>query len=359
MTWQDGEKNFFATYLSSIRMGPIGYILGSPYSPLRVEQEVPSRNWRDAFEDLLSLDAGGNMISEAHRRAEDVSSAKQLYQLASENITMYNKLIRENEKVDGRLAKLCKVAITHGDKEGAAFYEGTSRSQTKEVLNNLAIRAQAVKSDYETSQGKSASRLRSHGQWIASLVSSGALPGWYWDEKISVDGPLMEYGRVDAPPELEASITFTEKELSAQFNDGQPNEIGLPLMLSSERLKALSEGELQAPRARIGPWTSFHPGPSSILMQTGVSKTFKRSDGSTGTTVIIKNEQVDGKWVEREYTEEPGKLLEETVNARRSMASLWSFLVGEGPQEDHLDQIDSLNKRIDEEFAMYEDNISL
>lgn len=40
-------------------MGPLGYILHSQYSPFRLETEYPSRNWRDAFEDLLALDLGG------------------------------------------------------------------------------------------------------------------------------------------------------------------------------------------------------------------------------------------------------------------------------------------------------------
>ena len=34
MTWYDGANHFFSTLLATPSMGPIGYILESPYSPL-------------------------------------------------------------------------------------------------------------------------------------------------------------------------------------------------------------------------------------------------------------------------------------------------------------------------------------
>lgn len=69
MTWQDGVKHFFSNFLASPRMGPIGYILNSPYSPLRLERQIPYKDWRDPFEDLLAIDAGRGMISKEDRKA--------------------------------------------------------------------------------------------------------------------------------------------------------------------------------------------------------------------------------------------------------------------------------------------------
>lgn len=355
MTWKDGGKYFFSTYFASPRMGPVGYILDSPYSPFRVEREIPSRNWRDAFEDLLALDTGGNTISHAHRKAEDTYAASERYDLASGYIAMINTFMRENQKLDSRLAKLCKVATKSGDKENAARFDGPMRSRLKQAMDDLTKRAKHVKSDYEAKKDKSASSLKSRGHWIASLMTSGALPGWYWNELISVDGPVIGFGRVDAPPELMAGITVTEKELSQQFDHGQPHVFGSPQPLPRDRLQALSNGVLEAPRSRIGPLRSFDASPSSTLVQAGRTESFKRPDGSTGTKVSISNQPVNGPWVDKDYIQEPGKVLEEICNARKSMESLRAFLV-EGPQVDGLDQFDELNRGIDQKFADYEDD---
>ncbi|KAL9034333.1 MAG: hypothetical protein Q9180_005465 [Flavoplaca navasiana] len=353
MTWTDGVKNFFSNLNATPRMGPLGYILGSAYSPLVLERDMPNRNWRDAFEDLLALDTGGNMIPDAHRKAEDAYAAKNRYNHTSETISMLNTFLREQEKLDSRLQKLCKVATENDDKKNAEFFGGHLRSVCKADTDKIIATAEQAKSAYEALKDKSASSQKSHGQWIASLISSGALPGWYWNEQISVDGPIMGFGRSEAPPELEAGITMTEKELSEQFVDGQPQKFGSPQGLPPHRLQALRDGVLDAPRSRIGPHKPYDPGPSSTLMQVGTTETFKRSDGSKGTKVTIENHLVDGKSVKKEYILEPAKVLEEMYHARKSMLYLGVFLVN-GPQDDQLDLIDSINQILDEKFTDYE-----
>ncbi|KAL8879672.1 MAG: hypothetical protein Q9192_008185 [Flavoplaca navasiana] len=339
-------------------MGPLGYILGSAYSPLAVEKDMPGPNWRDAFEDLLALDTGGNMIPDALRKAEDAFVAKERYDYTSDNISMCNTLLREWEKIDNRFEKFCKLTSDIAGSEGNASLGDRIRSMRKQGTENIIAHAKKTQSDYEAVKDMSASSQKSHGQWITSLISSGALPGWYWDEQISVDGPFMGFGRTEAPPELEAGVTMTEKELSEQFVDGQPQKIGSPQGLPPYRLQALRDGVIEAPRSRIGPQRLFVPGLSSTLMQTGTTETFKRPDGSRGTKVTIKNQLVNGRMVEKEYIQQPAKVLEEIFNARKSMAHLKTFLV-EGPQVDPLDEIDSINQVFDEMFADVEDDSSL
>ena len=57
-------------WLLSPRMWPVGNLIGSPYSPLHVEQAYPQREWRDAFEDMLAVESGGEMISSESRQEE-------------------------------------------------------------------------------------------------------------------------------------------------------------------------------------------------------------------------------------------------------------------------------------------------
>ncbi|KAL8840955.1 MAG: hypothetical protein Q9176_003527 [Flavoplaca citrina] len=355
MTWTDGVKNFFSIINATPRMGPLGYILGSAYSPLAVEKEMPHRNWRDAFEDLLALDTGGNMIPDAHRKAEDDYAAKERYDYTSETISMCNTLLREWEKIDKRFERICKFT---SDTDRNPFLGDRIRAMRKQDTENIIAHAKKTQLDYEAVKDASASSQKSHGQWITSLISSGALPGWYWVEQTSVDGPHMGFSRTKAPPELEASITITEKELSEQFVHGQPQKIGSPQGLPPDRLQALRDGVIEAPKSRIGPKRLFSPGVSSTLMQTGTTETFKRPDGSRGTKVTIKNQLVNGRMVEKEYIQQPAKVLEEIVNARKSMAYLMLSLV-EGQQMDPLDEIDSVNQVIDDMFAAAEGDSSL
>ena len=51
-------------------MWPVGYIIGSPYSPFHLELQMPKRHWRDSIEDLLALEYGGEMINLDNRKEE-------------------------------------------------------------------------------------------------------------------------------------------------------------------------------------------------------------------------------------------------------------------------------------------------
>ena len=52
-------------------MWPFGFLVSnSAYSPFQLERDAPGVNWRDAFEDLLALESGGNMISADDRKME-------------------------------------------------------------------------------------------------------------------------------------------------------------------------------------------------------------------------------------------------------------------------------------------------
>ena len=85
-----------STWLASPRMWPIGYLVGSPYSPFHLELQIPERNWRDAFEDLLALENGGQMTSKESRRREAEVAARLHYEKAHYIISLSNEqLVRD------------------------------------------------------------------------------------------------------------------------------------------------------------------------------------------------------------------------------------------------------------------------
>ena len=79
-------------------MWPIGYTVLSPYSPLSIERQLPNRNWRDAFEDLLALDSGGQMIEEAERKKESVVAERLWRDQISQHVETINKQLKRHDK---------------------------------------------------------------------------------------------------------------------------------------------------------------------------------------------------------------------------------------------------------------------
>ncbi|KAL8961117.1 MAG: hypothetical protein Q9183_005356 [Haloplaca sp. 2 TL-2023] len=171
---------------------------------------------------------------------------------------------------------------------------------------------------------------------------------------------LMEFGRIDASPDLEASLMVTYQELRGHFVDALPFGIGRPLPLPNDRIQAVANGELKEPDRSLGPFKSFHPkpGPTSSLKQIGHANSFRRPDGSTGSSVTLVKKLVNRTTVKKDDITEPERIFNEISNARVSMASL-GLIVLRGSQPDGMGQFDELNSMIDELFPVDEDESPL
>ena len=154
LTWPDGVKHFFANYLASPRMGPIGYILNSPYSPLRLERQIPHRNWRDRFEDLLAIDAGRGMISEEDRKAEFAAIMESRYEIANESIKMLNGMVRDNLKAESTVQKLRNDAAKAGGFEDVKILDD-ELARMSSARGGWIKDAQRDKADFESIQNSS------------------------------------------------------------------------------------------------------------------------------------------------------------------------------------------------------------
>ena len=90
--FSDRIQQALKDWLLCPKLWPVGYIIASPYSPFRVEQELPQRDWRDAFEDLLALESGNNIISHESRKQETAIAAKVRWERANRIIEKMNQL---------------------------------------------------------------------------------------------------------------------------------------------------------------------------------------------------------------------------------------------------------------------------
>ncbi|KAL8659592.1 MAG: hypothetical protein Q9202_007059 [Teloschistes flavicans] len=317
MTWDDGVKWFYSTNFATPRMWPLGYILNDPYSPFHLERDSgsPTINWRDAFEDLLALQSGHSMVSEASRKAEDSFAARRRFENTSWFISQTNLALQSMHTIS-EFAKARQREKNDGAEIAAKMLDAVERDQ--EIVVAGVKDCQAT---FERLREKTASSQKPRGQWIASLMHSGAMPDWTWATWNSLQGPVMSFSRNDTSPELEASLSLSELELQQKFEDGRPWGFGTPEPLNVTPVLAMIEADNGPPWVAVPdhPFEEFKPSVSSVMFQAANTKSVKLPNGSMGTNVSILHTFVDGTSERKEYGQDAGKLLEEIENVRKSM----------------------------------------
>ena len=178
----------------SPRTWPMGYILGSSYSPFRVEQELPKSDWRNAFEDLLALESGGEMISHESRKQEKAVAAKLRWERAYHCIEKLNK-VNARDASTFTLAQTALNGINSKRRQtdpAIISWLEKKMNEAREMAQRRVALAEAFKADEATRREWSAGRQKDRGQWMASLITSGALRGWGSRLRDSEDGDLID-----------------------------------------------------------------------------------------------------------------------------------------------------------------------
>ena len=313
----------------SPRMWPVGYLIESPYSPFWVEQELPKRNWRNAFEDLLALESGGEMISDESRKQEKAVAAKINWERASHCIETLNKLNARDAPSYNLAQTALNSAKSLGPQKDPAiisWLEEKMKSAREMAQRRVAI-AESFKVMEETRREWPASRHKDRGQWMASLITSGALTGWSSTLEDSEHGDLIRLRNKVAAPEDDAGIDFTELELHEHFEDGKPFEYGLPgspLYLVSDRTPAVPVDDDQFVDENSSP----RPPPDEPVIMSRIperpyfwgqntnAERITLPNGKTATRVVMKNYLTNGDVEEKVIVQEPGRVLEEVEKAR-------------------------------------------
>ena len=182
-----------------------------------------------------------------------------------------------------------------------------------------ASEAQRAKMAFENNRNATASSAMPRGQWIASIINSGALPAWEWGTYGSIDGPVMVISRSD--PSLEASIAISESNLEQIIEQGQSYN-HIPSPLPPQLYKPITNGAISNDDSGMvdpDPLKDFLPSPSSIIVQSATTEAVKLPDGTSGTKVSFEYLHADGTKSNKEFVQEPLKVLKEVENARKSM----------------------------------------
>ena len=160
-------------------MWPIGYLLGSPFSPLQLENEIPERNWRDAFEDLITLETCGQMISCESREKEAEAAVRLARQEGHVAVSRGNEILARESQHMSILQRSRKFAARRGftglvsQIDKAALVERTRSQKYIDISQTLISELDKIE---RAGKPKVASVTMGMGHWIASLISSGALP---------------------------------------------------------------------------------------------------------------------------------------------------------------------------------------
>lgn len=329
-TFTERLRKIKTEWCLSPRMWPIGYIIESPYSPFWIEQLLPARDWRNAFEDLLALASGGEMISPESRKKEKAVGANLTWDRASKCIEKLNNLNARDASQYKHVQTTFNAAKSPGLQMDPSLISWMERkmSEAREMVQHRVAVAEAFKNWEATRRELSASRQKARGQWMASLITSGALGGWNSTLKDSEHGDLIVLRKeVVTPEDDQDSIGFTERELREHFEDGKPLEDGVPgppLYRVSHRPPVAPVDDHQFVDENSAPQT---PPDEPVVMSRvperpcfwGQETTAERitlPNQKTATRVVMKNYLTDGGFEEKVMIQEPGKVLQEVEKAK-------------------------------------------
>ena len=312
-----------ATYFASPRMWPLGYILGSEYSPLSLEQQIPNLNWRDRFEDLLALESGKKMISVASRQAEAVTASRMRNEDVHEDVSHVNRQLQHLQEFKFLLQKLREVSVRRKDSDIVSRIDDVAMPVQKESAEFVIASGKALIDSLKNLENKPASNYKHRASWITSLISSGAMLGWESTVYDSADGWLADVSKADGSGD---GHMFSEIDLAMIFKDGRPLNFRSPAWSTYGG----SYGNFHFPE--IEELRNGDPDPDveqaydeidnirpSILSQLTKVQQKKLWNGSIETRVVLKNRFSDGEEAEKTIINDASKVHEEVEKFHASV----------------------------------------
>ena len=317
-------------------MWPVGYIIGSPFSPLQLENEIPERNWRDAFEDLIALETCGQMISNESREKEAEVALRLNRQGSHDAVLQANDMLESYSKQMSIYQRARKIAARLGNSAMISEIETAAhrgRMESQEWFDSGQATISMVKKFEQLEEADKLKQSRQDtmmkGHWIASLFSSGALPGW---RSRLYDSPLGLYWSFDKGDE--DGIAISDIELSQHFEQKMPLQfIKPPWSTESGGYPEVHEVASSGPdevSILVYADPKVRPLRHSLCSQITSTERTKLPNGLFSTKVKIWNRFTDDREEEKHIIDDTGKVMEEVRKAivamnNRAHESLLAF----------------------------------
>ena len=305
-------------------MWPLGYLLGSQYSPLKLEQEIPNINWRDRFEDLLALESGKKMISAVSRQNEAVAASRFGNEAVHNDIEHVNQELQRNQDYVLLLQSLREISVRRKRPDIVTMIDEEAIPYQKTSSEEVIARGKAVIDGLKNLQNKPASSYKKRVPWITSLISSGAMLGWASAVYDSADGLLADIYKNDGSGDGQM---FTEMDLATIFKGGYAMEFRSPMWSTYEG----SYNSLYYPQInQLCPDGDEDPDyhhtydaidriRPSILSQLTTVERKKVWNGSIETRVVLKNHFTDDREEEKTIVNDSSKVFEEVARFEDSV----------------------------------------
>ena len=326
----DGNKVYLATYFASPRMWPLGYILGSPYSPLALEHDFPKFNWRDRFEDLLALESGSKMISVVSRQNEMATASRIRSETAHSDINYINQELQRSQDLVVLLQRLREISVRNKESNTVSKIDDSLPGQ-KMIQEELIGSGNDLIRHLKDLQDKPASRYKKKSHWVTSLVSSGAMSGWESALYHSADGWQADVYKADGSGD---GSVFTDMDLATTFREGSRLEFRQPEWSTIEGalIERYPELEQLSPEGDPDPdvehtYDTLNRLRPYISSQVTTAQPKKSWNGNIETRVVLKNRFTDGTEEEKTIVNDASKVLEE-VEKFHASSKEWHRSVG-------------------------------
>lgn len=305
-------------------MWPLGYILGSEYSPLLLEQQCPTLNWRDRFEDLLALESGKKMISAVSRQNEAVTASRIRNESVHDDISHVNFKLQRIQDYNVLLQKLREISVRRKDLNLVSEIDDIAIPHQNKISEIAIADGKSLISSLKNLQNQPASSYKSRVPWIASLVSSGAMRGWESAVYDSADGWMADVYKADGSGDGQI---FSEQDLAMVFDHGRPLDFKTPTWSTYEgsysylyypRIDELCPDGDADPDAQDTYSTIDQIRPSILSQLTKVQQK-KSWNGSVETRIVLKNRFTDGEEQEKTIVNDAPKVLEEVERFHASV----------------------------------------
>ncbi|KAL9132877.1 MAG: hypothetical protein Q9175_005950 [Cornicularia normoerica] len=304
-------------------MWPLGYILGSPYSPFNLEQQFPNFNWRDRFEDLLALESGKTMISAVSRQNEAATAARIRNESVHDDISRINQELQRNQDYVVLLQNLREVSSRRKDTAIVAMIDNEALPVQKQSAEMVIARGKALIATLSDLQDKPASSYKMRVPWITSLISSGAMLGWESMVYDSADGFLADVYKTDSSGD---GHMFSEMDLATIFTKGYRLDFRSPVWSTYGGFynNYYPQIEQLCPEGDADPdaehtYNTIDNICPSVLSQLTTVQRRKSWNGSIETRVVLKNRFTNGKEEEKTIVNDASKVLEEVEKAHSSV----------------------------------------
>lgn len=332
LSWAESFHQHVCSWLLIPGRWPFGYLVASPYSPLQVERNLPGRNWRDAFEDLLALENRGAMIDPEVRAREMKAAEAVRASQAAERIRKLNELHRRSVADIGMMQRILVISKERNQQDLIKASEHHIQREYNKISSRSAFAATILASVNNPAPMTrvTSAYSKTRGHWMASLATSGACPGWTSILANSADGPLWQFAPVSGPHEegqWDLGCNVTEKELSDVFEGGEyfspatpgpsPHDQNTADVSQQERAIALQMAVMRTideigqhdDRWRLRP-------KATILRQILFSNVNRKARSSDEVfKVRIINEFTDGRAETKEIVDNPSAVLREVERA--------------------------------------------